>query len=265
MGNAFRLIDTPFSNGSTVSGFSAPIGGYGIDGPVDSAVNTATPVWQGILASGQKVVAATFPGADGLNVTVPGLPNSPIIQSAAERTTTFTVPFGTFGGSSAAGFVLNASNFAEDNGSIGVVNGKTVTQQLVAAGHASFSSVLVTKAPFETINSTIGGGGPAGGYQLMAAALDTTNDGVQNYDTLVVFERSIGIRSGPFNNLITGPAYLKTTARTSRSTWRAATTASAPASSSASSTRCSGRRTLRTPTPSTWRATPPTLSRATCP
>ena len=42
----------------------------------------------------------------------------------------------------------------------------------------------------------------------MAAALDTTNDGVQNYDTLVVFERSIGIRSGPFNNLITGPAYL---------------------------------------------------------
>lgn len=66
----------------------------------------------------------------------------------------------------------------------------------------------MTRAPFETINSTIGGGGPAGGYQLMAAALDTTNDGVQNYDTLVVFERSIGIRSGPFNNLITGPAYL---------------------------------------------------------
>ena len=172
-------------------------------------MNTATPVWQGILASGQKVVAATFPGADGLNVTVPGLPNSPIIQSAAERTTTFTVPFGAFGGSSAAGFVLNASNFAEDNGSIGVVNGKTVTQQLVAAGHASFSSVLVTKAPFETITSTIGGGGPTGGYQLMAAAVDTTDDGVQKYDTLVVFERTIGIEAGPFNNLITGPAYLK--------------------------------------------------------
>ena len=84
VGNAFRLIDTPFSNSSTVSGFSAPIGGYGLDGPVDSAMNTATPVWQGILASGQKVVAATFPGADGLNVTVPGLTNSPIIQSAAE-------------------------------------------------------------------------------------------------------------------------------------------------------------------------------------
>src|SRR5262249_5258265 len=45
--------------------------------------------------------------------------------------------------------------------------------------------------------------------KLMVAALDTTNDGVQNYDTLVVFEQSIGIRPGPFNNLITGPAYLK--------------------------------------------------------
>ena len=46
-------------------------------------------------------------------------------------------------------------------------------------------------------------------FEMRVAALDTTNDGVVNYDTLVVFEKTQGIQPGPFQRPSTGPAYVK--------------------------------------------------------
>lgn len=71
---------------------------------------TAEPVWLGLRAARKTVVAATFPGADGIDVRVSG-PTSPIVQPAAERTVDYTVPFGAFGGLSARGFSLTAADF----------------------------------------------------------------------------------------------------------------------------------------------------------
>jgi hypothetical protein len=92
---------------------------------------TAEPLWLGLRAARKTVVAATFPGADGLDVRVPGVPNSPIVQPAAERTVDYTVPFGAFGGLGAQGFSLTAAAF-------GPAPAPTI-QQLAAAGRASFS------------------------------------------------------------------------------------------------------------------------------
>jgi hypothetical protein len=44
---------------------------------------------------------------------------------------------------------------------------------------------------------------------VLAVALDTSDDGTVNYDTLVVFEAAAGIQPGPFVPPSTGPAYLK--------------------------------------------------------
>src|SRR6185295_15114063 len=46
-------------------------------------------------------------------------------------------------------------------------------------------------------------------FNLQAAALDTTDDGVTNYDTLVFFDTTNGIQPGPFALPSTGPAYVK--------------------------------------------------------
>ncbi|MCM0592150.1 MAG: alkaline phosphatase family protein [Gloeotrichia echinulata DVL01] len=105
--NTFHLIDSPFN--FNISGFGAPIGGYDAlnpDGPKESSNPTAEPLWVDLRANGKKVVAATFPGADGVDVKVPGLTNSPIIQSKAERTVDYTVPFGAFGGLGGKGWLF---------------------------------------------------------------------------------------------------------------------------------------------------------------
>src|SRR5688572_3287142 len=64
--NTFHLVASPFA--SNISGFGAPIGGYSIDGPAQSLNPTAEPMWKSLLAAGKKVVTATFPGGDGINV-----------------------------------------------------------------------------------------------------------------------------------------------------------------------------------------------------
>ena len=46
-------------------------------------------------------------------------------------------------------------------------------------------------------------------YTIQVAALDTTNDSITNYDTLVFFDSANGIQSGPFTLPSTGPAYVK--------------------------------------------------------
>ena len=92
--NTFQLVASPFN--TTISGFAAPIGGYELtsQGPVDSATPTAEPLWLALRAAGKTVVAATFPGADGLAITVPGLTPSPIVQPASERTVDYRFPLG---------------------------------------------------------------------------------------------------------------------------------------------------------------------------
>ena len=76
--NTFHLVASPL--GSVISGFGAPIGGYDLIGPAESLHPTAEPLWLALRNAGKKVVTATFPGGDGVDVFVPGLPGSPVIQ-----------------------------------------------------------------------------------------------------------------------------------------------------------------------------------------
>jgi Type I phosphodiesterase / nucleotide pyrophosphatase len=144
--------------------------------------------------AGKKVVTATWPGADGLDIRLPpGSPSSPIIQSSSRRTTDYTVPFGDFGGIGAQGFSLTAADFSPAP--------TTTTDQLTAAGRASFSPILQKTSPLETF--TVGGVT----YTILVAALDTTDDHATNYETLVFFDATSGIQPGPFILPSTGPAY----------------------------------------------------------
>src|SRR5262249_55187700 len=171
----------------------APIGGYDIHGPGESSEPTANPVWLNLLAEGRTVVAATFPGADGADIRAPGLPaTSPILQPASERTVDYTVPFGELGGAGAQGFPLTAADFSSAPA--------LTTSQLTAAGHPSFSPVLQKTTPLETFS--VGGVS----YTIEVAALDTTNNGTVDYDTLVFFDDAHGIQPGPFTLPSTAPA-----------------------------------------------------------
>lgn len=191
--NTFHLLASPFT--SNISGFGAPIGGYSIDGLGESQNPTAFPIWHSLRAAGKTIVTATFPGGDGLDVKVPGLANSPIIQPASVRTVDYTVPFGEFGGVSAQGFALTASDFGPAP--------QTTIDQLNAAGHSSFSPVLQKLTTFDSF--TVSGIQ----YTILLAALDTTDDSQTNYDTLVFWDANQGIQPGPFNLPSTGPAYVK--------------------------------------------------------
>ncbi len=193
LANSFHLSASPFN--SNISGFSAPIGGYSIDGPGETLAPTAVPVWTNLLAAGKTVVTATFPGGDGLDVTAPGLSGSPLLQNGAKRTVTYTIPFGAFAGPTGTAFRLSAANFGPAPAAL--------IAQLAAAGHPSSSPVRVTTNPIESFTS----GGVA--FGILAAALDTTNDGSINYDTLVFFDQTLGVPAGPFAAPSTGPAYVK--------------------------------------------------------
>ena len=75
----------------------------------------------------------------------------------------------------------------------------TTVAQLTAAGKTFFGKVMQTKVPVETITAF---SSPTGaGRAISIAALDTTNDGVTNFDTLVFFDQA-GILPGPFTLLI---------------------------------------------------------------
>src|SRR5262249_7515468 len=122
--------------------------------------------------------------------------------------TDYTVPFGTSGGVGPTGFSLTTASFTPD---------PAVTAQLQAAGHFSYSPIVAT-APIETffcasgITATCSAAASAVldlKFEIRLAALDTTNDGVVNYDTLAFFEATQGITPGPFHTPSTGPAYAK--------------------------------------------------------
>ena len=205
--NSFHLVASPFNQ--NISGFAAPIGGYSasIDGPLDDHTQTAESLWIALRNSGKKVIAATFPGADGLDVRIPGRDDSPIVQPASERTVDYTVPFGTFGGVGARGFSLTASNFSDA--------APATAPQLAAAGKQSFSPVKV--AALETIpasgSGSLTGGGAA--YNLQTAAIDTTDDRTVNYDTLVFFDAERGIQPPSSQLPFTGSAFVRVSDRTS--------------------------------------------------
>lgn len=199
VGNGFSLLASPL--GSTVSGFAAPIGGYTLTGATASAsaTPTAEPVWVRLRAAGKTVVCATFPGADGINVTVPGVANSPVIEPAIpRRTVDYTVPFGEFGGVSGRGYQLGAADFSPAPAA--------TVNALAAAGRRSFSPVRQKTTALETfsVNNV--------SYTLQVAALDTSDNGRTDYDTLVLFTSTSGITAGPFALPSTGPAYVSTAA-----------------------------------------------------
>ncbi|BFM40955.1 phytase [Synechocystis sp. LKSZ1] len=200
--NTFHLIANPFT--SNTSGFAAPIGGYnyqsGID-PSESGNPTANPIWLALKNAGKTVVAATFPGADGVNIkSSTGI----VLDKAADRTVDYTVPFGAFGGpfftggSGGRGFSLTAANFNVDSA-------QAVTG-LNALGKTFYGAVKV--ANLETLTATALTGNSSAGYDLKVAAIDTSNDNTVNYDTLVVFDANVGIK-GPSSLPSTGSAFIK--------------------------------------------------------
>jgi hypothetical protein len=202
--NTYHPVAAPIT--ATLSGFGGPIGGYQISPLGIDPTPTAEPLWVRLRAAGKKVVTATWPGGDGVDVRI----NNVVVQSASPtRVVNYTVPFGAFGGIGATGFTLTSANFAPDAG---------VAAQLTAAGKTSFSPVLATTAPFETFFCASGTTATCGfapsatldlTFAMRAAALDTTNDGTTNYDTLAFFGSAQGIQLGPFSLPSTGPAYVK--------------------------------------------------------
>ncbi|PSB32198.1 alkaline phosphatase family protein [Stenomitos frigidus] len=196
--NSFHLIASPFTR--NVSGFAAPIGGYTVKPVGPAAQPLAEPIWVGLRQHGKKVVAATFPGADGAEITLAGA-GTPVLQAATDRTVDYTIPFGAFAGQGAKGFSLTATDFTP-------APGQTIGQ-LEAAGKKSYSPILQKTTPLDTF--AIG----TVNYTIQVAALDTTNDGSGNYDTLVFFDASTGIQPGPFSLPATGPAYVKASDRAS--------------------------------------------------
>ncbi len=52
-------------------------------------------------------------------------------------------------------------------------------------------------------------------YDIKVAVLDTTDDNMMNYDTVVIFNQAEGIQPGPFALPSTGPAYIKPSAKIS--------------------------------------------------
>jgi predicted AlkP superfamily pyrophosphatase or phosphodiesterase len=200
--NTFQAIVGPIS--SSLSGFAAPIGGYHESPLGPSPQPTASPLWVQLRQQGKKVVTATWPGGDGATISI----NNTVVQAADPiRVTDYTVPFGAFGGIGAQGFSLSRADFASD---------PAIITALQAAGHFSFSPVLTTSAPIETFSCSSAQTATCTNaatldvkYAIRVAALDTTNDGKVNYDTLVFFDTTRGITAGPFHAPSTGPAYAK--------------------------------------------------------
>src|SRR5262245_56147763 len=167
--NTYHLVASPFN--LNISGFGAPIGGYCLDcgpagGPGETPIPTSEPIWLRLRAAGRKVLTATWPGGDGVDVRVPGASNNAIVQVSAERTVDYTVPFGAFAaltgvpGNGAQGFQFSAADFSPAPSS--------TVDQLNASGKTSFSPVLQKIAFLETFAT----GGATN--RINVAALDTS-------------------------------------------------------------------------------------------
>jgi len=193
--------------GTSLSGFGAPIGGYQISPLAAAAAPTAQPLWVRLREAGLKVTTATWPGSDGADIRIA---NTLVQAATPTRITDYSVPFGAFGGLGAQGFTLAAVDFENAP--------QPLVEQLAAAGRSSYSPVRVTVNPIQTLfcapttGSTCGttdAGGRTLRYDLKAAALDTIDDAVVNYDTLAIFDADAGVPLGPFAPPSTGPAYVQ--------------------------------------------------------
>jgi Type I phosphodiesterase / nucleotide pyrophosphatase len=188
--NGYHLVASPFR--SNISGFAAPIGGYAIPGGNPNP--TAEPIWLGLRRAGKTVVTATFPGGDGTDIRLPlASGTGPILQAANLRTVDYTVPFGAFAGVGGKGFSLTKADFDTAPAS--------TLAQLQGAGKSSYSPVLQKKTSLETF--TIGGVA----FDMQVAAIDSTDDKLTNYDTLVFFDKTQGIK-GTASLPATGSAFV---------------------------------------------------------
>lgn len=192
--NTFHLIKSPIS--SSISGFGSPIGGYCVDcgtggSAAESAFPTAMPLWVNLRAAGKSVVAATWAGADGVDVTIPGVSGSPIIQSNPVRTVDYTVPFGAFAGLGGKGFTYSFADFSPASA--------TLLNQLTSAGKSYVGTVYALSMETNTV------GGKA--FNTWAAAYASTTPGV--YDSVVFFDNAVGITTGSGILPSTGSAFVK--------------------------------------------------------
>ena len=205
--NNVHLIRSPFEE--NLSGFLAPIGGYDTLNPHgnhdhahgESFSPTSEPIWVTLRKAGHKVVAATFPGTEGQSIVLPGVEPPIVVQENDVRTADFTLPYGTFAGIGATGFSL--SNYDFDSDPTQAIAG------LNDLGRVFFGEVKV--AELEIIEGSTIAGGSNQDYALQVAAIDTTDDGMVNYDDLVVFDANRGIE-GPSELPSTGSAFLAETA-----------------------------------------------------
>jgi len=211
--NSFHLVATPFlinpDSGAVtvpaVSGFGAPIGGYSLldVGATESASPTALPIWSVLRAATppRKVVTATWPGGDGVDVTVPGIPTA-LVQSASKRTVDYTVPFGAFAGVGGKGYSFGTGGIALTVLTSAANDaGVDVSQQLAPFGVTARGDIYT--APLEVL--TIGGRT----YDMRLLAIDTTNDGAVNLDTVIVYDANVGVLPGPFALPRTGASVLR--------------------------------------------------------
>lgn len=204
--NSFHPVAGPISAG--LSGFAAPIGGYDLNPVGPAEAPTAEPLWVKLRKAGKTVVAATWPGADGATISVNGVVAQ---QAEPTRVVDYTVPFGAFGGLGTVGFSLSASDFKAD---------REIAKAIRAAGHASYSQVRVTAEPFETFSCSSAATATCSTstpldvtYRMRAAVIDSTDDGVENYDTLVFFDAGAGVTGGEPEAPSTGPAYARVGSR----------------------------------------------------
>lgn len=203
--NSFHPVAAPIGTG--ISGFAAPIGGYRINPLEPSITPAAEPLWVQLRKAGKKVVTATWPGSDGAGIRITGA----LVQGADPlRITDYTVPFGAFGGLGAKGFELRAEDFVSADSAL--------INQLAAAGRTSYSAVKVTANAIETVFCASTASGNCANtaspvldirYDLNVAAVDSSDDGAVNYDTLVVFDANAGVSTGPFPLPATGPAHVQ--------------------------------------------------------
>ena len=192
---------------STMSGTLAPIGGYSLAPLGPAARPGAEPLWVTLRNAGRAVVTTTWIGADGEDIRIAG---TTVQAPTPMRTADYSVPFGAFAGVGARGFVLRKSDFAP-------AAGERVSQ-LQAAGRHTFSPFQMTSQPIETIFCAPSGAGGCGTtddsgrtrrYELMVGAIDSTDNQIADYDTLIVFDGRSAIPAGPFNPPSTGPAYVQ--------------------------------------------------------
>ncbi len=186
--NGFHLVTSKFNQ--NINGFAAPIGGYSIGST--ATINqkpTAEPLWKGLRKRGKKVVTATFPGADGQDIFEPN--SKKLIQANALRTVDYTVPFGAPAGVAAKAFNLSRQDFTVASSTI-IDSIKTVFRP--------YSPVLQTSLEKFTLGIN---------YDIQVAAIDTSNDSQVNYDTLIFFDASQGIKPPAPHPPATGSAFVR--------------------------------------------------------